>query len=95
MYGKSTGENFLICAASGVGSLAAALVGNNSSGAFSEGDLLSERVSENVGDAGDSELMSLNLTDPGVVSVPADMKIYIVFTKRDDSQAELHRVASQ
>jgi hypothetical protein len=30
-----------------------------------------------------------------VVSVPADTKIYIVFTRHDESQAGLHRVASQ
>jgi type IV secretory pathway VirB10-like protein len=95
VYGKNTGKNFLIRAASGIGSLAATLVGNNSSAAFSEGDLLRERVSENIGDAGDSELMSLNLTSRVVVSVPADTKIYIVFTKHDESQAGLHRVASQ
>jgi type IV secretory pathway VirB10-like protein len=95
VYGKNTGKNFLIRAASGIGSLAAALVGNNSSAAFSEGDLLRERVSENIGDAGDSELMSLNLTSRVVVSVPADTKIYIVFTRHDESQTGLHRVASQ
>jgi hypothetical protein len=95
VYGKNTGKNFLIRAASGIGSLAATLVGNNSSAAFSEGDLLRERVSENIGDAGDSELMSLNLTSRVVVSVPADTKIYIVFTKHDETQAGLHRVASK
>jgi len=95
VYGKNTGKNFLIRAASGIGSLAATLVGNNSSAAFSEGDLLRERVSENIGNAGDSELMSLNLTSRMVVSVPADTKIYIVFTRHDESQAGLHRVASQ
>ena len=95
VYGKNTGKNFLIRAASGIGSLAATLVGNNSSAAFSEGDLLRERVSENIGDAGDSELMSLNLTSRIVVSVPADTKIYVVFTRQEESQAGLHRVASQ
>jgi len=95
VYGKNTGKNFLIRAASGIGSLAATLVGNNSSAAFSEGDLLRERVSENIGDAGDSELMSLNITSRVVVSVPADTKIYIVFTRHDESQTGLHRVAGQ
>ena len=95
VYGKNAGKNFLIKAASGVGSLAAMLVGNNSSATFSEGDLLRERVAENVGNAGDSELMSLNATSRIIVSVPADTKIYIVFTKHDESQAGLHRVAGQ
>jgi type IV secretory pathway VirB10-like protein len=95
VYGKNTGKNFLIKAASGVGSLAAMLVGNNSSAAFSEGDLLRERVTDNVGNAGDSELMSLNATSRIIVSVPADTKIYVVFTKHEESQTGLHRVAGQ
>jgi len=95
VYGKNTGKNFLIKAASGVGSLAAMLVGNNSSAAFSEEDLLRERVAENVGNSGDSELMNLSVTSRVVVSVPADTKIYIVFTRHDESQTGLHRVAGQ
>jgi hypothetical protein len=95
VYGKNTGKNFLIKAASGVGSLAAMLVGNNNSGAFSEGDLLRQRVAENVGNAGDSELMSMNATSRIIVSVPADTKIYIVFTKHEESQTGLHREAGQ
>jgi len=95
VYGKNTGKNFLIKAASGVGSLAAMLVGNNSGAAFSEGDLLRQRVAENVGNAGDSELMSLNATSRIIVSVPADTKIYIVFTKHEESQTGLHRLAGQ
>jgi len=47
--------------------------------------MLRERVSENIGDAGDSELMSLNLTSRIVVSVPADTKIYVVFTRHEES----------
>jgi len=95
VYGKNTGKNFLIKAASGVESLAAMLVGKNSSAAFSEGDLLRERVADNVGNAGDSELMSLNATSRIIVSVPADTKIYIVFTKHEENQTGLHKVAGQ
>jgi hypothetical protein len=39
--------------------------------------------------------MSLNLTSRIVVSVPADTKIYVVFTRNEESQAGLHRVAGQ
>jgi energy-coupling factor transporter ATP-binding protein EcfA2 len=49
----------------------------------------------NVGNAGDSELMSLNATSRIIVSVPADTKIYVVFTKHEESQTGLHRVAGQ
>jgi hypothetical protein len=37
----------------------------------------------------------MNATSRIVVSVPADTKIYIVFTKHEESQTGLHRVAGQ
>jgi len=94
VYGKNTGKNFLIRAASGIGSVLAEVAGNNSSAAFSESDMLRERLAENIGTAGDSEMMSLNANSRVVVSVPADTKIYIVFTRHTESTAELHKVAS-
>jgi len=39
VYGKNTGKNFLIRAASGIGSVLAEVAGNNSSAAFSESDM--------------------------------------------------------
>jgi type IV secretory pathway VirB10-like protein len=92
--GKSTGKNFLVRAVSGIGSVLAEVAGNNSSGAFSEDDMLRERLAQNIGTAGDTEIMSLNANSRVVVSVPADTKIYIVFTKHEQSPSELHRVAS-
>jgi type IV secretory pathway VirB10-like protein len=92
VYGKNTGKNFLVRAASGIGSVLAEVAGNNSSAAFSEDDMLRERLAENIGTAGDSEVMSLNANSRVVVSVPADTKIYVVFTKREQSPAELHKV---
>jgi hypothetical protein len=92
--GANTGKNFLIRAASGIGSVAAALIGNNASASFSEADLLRERVSENIGNAGDSELINLSVNSSASVSVPADRKIYIVFTKHEQTPATLHKVPS-
>jgi hypothetical protein len=92
--GKNTGKNFLVRTASGVSSVAAMLVGNNTSSSFSEDDLLRERVAQNIGNAGDSELLSLNANSRVVVSVPADTKIYIVFTKHEQNPSTLHRVPS-
>ncbi len=43
VFGKNTGKNFLIRTASGLGSVAAMIVGNNNSSAFSEDDLLRQR----------------------------------------------------
>jgi len=94
VYGKNTGKNFLVRAASGIGSVLAEVTGNNSSAAFSESDMLRERLAENIGTAGDTEMMSLNANSRVVVSVPADTKIYIVFTKHTENTAELHKIAS-
>jgi hypothetical protein len=94
VYGKNTGKNFLVRAASGIGSVLAEVAGNNSSAAFSEDDMLRERLAENIGTAGDTEMMSLNANSRVVVSVPADTKIYIVFTRHTENTAELHKVAS-
>jgi type IV secretory pathway VirB10-like protein len=92
VYGKNTGKNFLVRAASGIGSVLAEVAGSNSSAAFSEDDMLRERLAENIGTAGDSEVMNLNANSRVVVSVPADTKIYVVFTKHEQSPAELHKV---
>lgn len=92
--GKNTGKNFLIRAGSGLGSVAAMMVGNNTSSAFSEDDLLRERVAENIGEAGDSELMNLNANSKIVVSAPADTKIYIVFSRTEDHSQSLHKIPS-
>jgi hypothetical protein len=94
VYGKNTGMNFLVRTASGISSVAAMLVGNNSSSTFSEDDLIRERVGQNIGNAGDSEVMSLAANSRVVVSVPADTKIYIVFTKHEPSSPTLHKLAS-
>jgi len=94
VYGKNTGKNFLVRTASGIGSVLAEVAGNNSSAAFSEDDMLRERLAENIGTAGDSEVMSLNANSRVVVSVPADTKIYVVFTKHEQSPAELHKLAA-
>jgi hypothetical protein len=91
--GKNTGKNFLVRAASGMGSVLAEIAGNNSSAAFSEDDMLRERLAENIGTAGDSEVMNLNANSRIVVTVPADTKIYVVFTKHQEKNpTELHKV---
>jgi type IV secretory pathway VirB10-like protein len=91
--GTNAGRNFMVRAASGVGSLLAQVAGTNSSAAFSEQDILRQRVAENIGTAGDTEIMNLNSNSRVVVSVPADTKIFIVFTKHDEqSSSSLHKV---
>ena len=92
--GKNTGKNLLIRGAEGMGSLLAEIAGNNTGAAFSEGDMLRERVATNIGTAGDSEIMNLNAKSRVVVSVPADTKIYVVFTKHEAASSELRRLTS-
>lgn len=92
VYGKNTGKNFLVRAASGLGSVLAEVAGNNTSAAFSEDDMLRERLAENIGTAGDSEVMNLDANSRIVVSVPADTKIYVVFTKHEQAPSTLHKV---
>ena len=94
VYGKDTGRNILVRALSGIGSVAAELAGNNNSAAFSEDDMIRERLAENIGTTGDSEIMSLNANSRIIVSVPADTKIYVVFTKHQDGSASLRKVAA-
>jgi hypothetical protein len=94
VYGKNTGKNFLVRAASGMGSVLAEIAGNNSSAAFSEDDMLRERLAENIGTAGDSEVMNLDANSRVVVSVPAGREIYIVFTKHEEGSPQLHKVPS-
>jgi hypothetical protein len=92
--GTNAGKNFFVRAASGVGSILAQVAGTNSSVAFSEQDLLRQRIAENIGTAGDSDVMNLNANSRVVVSVPADTKIYVVFTKHEQGSSEIHKVAS-
>jgi hypothetical protein len=90
--GKNTGKNFAIRAASGIGSVATMLVGNNTSSSFSEQDLLRERIAQNIGNAGDSELLGLNANSRVTVSVAAETQIYVVFTKHQQTPSTLRKV---
>ena len=91
--GTNAGKNLVVRSISGIGSVLAQVAGNNNSGAFSESDLLRQRLAENIGTAGDSELMTLNANSRIVVSVPADTKFYIVFNKHEQPQPTFHKVS--
>lgn len=77
--GKHTGKNILVQSFAGVGQIAATLMGRGSlNQPLSEGDLLRERVSNNIGQASDQTMANLGLTEHIVVSVPADTEIYVI-----------------
>jgi len=80
--GTKTGTKFLVRTFTGLGTVAAYLVGNGGSSGFygplSESALLRERVANNVGVAGDEELNELAFNQNIVVTVPGNTRFYIV-----------------
>jgi hypothetical protein len=96
--GKHTGKNMLLRSFAGVGEIAATLVGRGSlNQSLSEGDLLRERVSNNIGQASDQTVENLALTEHIVVSVPADTEIYVILQKpaRENVQSPRVQAPSQ
>jgi hypothetical protein len=80
--GKHAGKNILVRSAAGVGEIVGTLAGRGSlNQPLSEGDLLRERVSNNIAQASDEEVNKLAVTERLVVSVPADTEIYVVLLK--------------
>jgi hypothetical protein len=77
--GKNTGKNVLVRSLSGIGQAGSMLVGQGSlNQPLSESDLMRERVSNNVGEAGDEEVSRLVITQHIVVTISADTPIYVV-----------------
>jgi Bacterial conjugation TrbI-like protein len=96
--GKHRGKNVLVRSFAGVGEVAATLVGRGSlNQPLNEGDLLRERVANNIGQAGDQTVANLALTERIVVSVPADTEIYVILQKtaKESGQSSRLTVPSQ
>jgi hypothetical protein len=88
--GRNRGRNILVRSASGIGEIAATLVGRGSiNQPLSEGDLLRERVSNNIGQTSDQELKKLAGTEHLVISMPANTEIYVVLEKPASAQSSL------
>ena len=80
--GKNTGKNVLVRSLSGIGQVGSLLVGRSSlDQPFSAGDMLRERVSNNIGQASDEQVSRLALTEHVVVTIPANTPIYVVLEK--------------
>jgi len=70
--GKQAGRSMLVRSLAGIGETAAMIVGAPSAnGAVSENDLLRMRVADNIGNAGDEQIMRMMTMQHIVVSVPA------------------------
>jgi hypothetical protein len=77
--GKNTGKNVLVRSLSGIGQAGSMLVGQGSlNQPLRESDLMRERVSNNLGKAGDEEVSRLAITQHIVVTISADTPIYVV-----------------
>lgn len=80
--GKHVSKSILVRSLAGVGEIAATLVGRGSlNQPLSEGDLLRERVTNNIGQASDQSVANLGLTENIVISVPAATEIYVILQK--------------
>jgi len=90
--GKNTGKNVLVRSLAGIGEVGAMLVGHgNLNQPLSESALLRERVSNNIGEAGDEQVSRMAVTQHIVVTIPADTPIYVVFEKTPQFNAAAAR----
>ena len=86
--GKQAGRSMLVRSLAGIGETAAMIVGAPSAnGAVSENDLLRMRVADNIGNAGDEQIMRMMTMQHIVVSVPAGTEIYVIFEKAQQANA--------
>ena len=77
--GKNTGKNVIVRSLSGIGQAGALVIGRGSlNQPFSESDVIRERVSSNIGEAGDEQISRLAITSRVVVNVSAGTPIYVV-----------------
>ncbi len=93
--GKQAGKSMLMRSLSGLGETAAMIVGAPSANsAFSEDDLLRMRVADNIGNAGDQQIMQMMTMQHIVVSVSAGTEIYVIFEKaqRADTASSEKRI---
>ena len=82
VQGRATGKNLLVRSVTGIGEVAATLVGRGSlNQPLSEQDMLRERLSNNIGQAGNQQIAALAASQLFVVTVPAASEIYVVFEK--------------
>ena len=88
--GRKRGTNFLVRTMTGLGTVAAYVVGGQGTtgfnGAISENALLRERIADNVGMAGQDEINMLAANQNIVVTVPGNTRFYIVLEKGSSDQ---------
>jgi hypothetical protein len=88
--GRNRGKNFLVRSLTGIGTVAAYVVGGQGTTGFngptSENSLLRERLASNIGIAGQDEINTLAANQTLVVTVPGNTRFYIVGEKNSSDQ---------
>ena len=86
--GRRRGARFLVQTLTGVGTVAAYVVGGNMSGPLSNGALLRENLADNVAIAGQNELNQVAFNQNMMVTVPGNTRFYIVFHETPNSSGQ-------
>ena len=88
--GRNRGKNFLVRSVTGIGTVAAYIVGGQGTtgfnGPISENSLLRERLADNIGMAGQDEINTLAANQSIVVTVPGNTRFYIVVERGSSDQ---------
>jgi len=96
--GRNRGKNFLVRSVTGIGTVAAYIVGGQGktgfNGPMSENSLLRERLADNIGMAGQDEINTLAANQTIVVTVPGNTRFYIV-TEKGSSEQEAGRLVNR
>jgi type IV secretory pathway VirB10-like protein len=89
--GRNRGKNFLVRSVTGIGTVAAYVVGGQGTTGFnrpiSENSLLRERLADNIGMAGQDEINTLTSNQNIVVTVPGNTRFYVVVEKGTSEDA--------
>jgi len=89
--GRNRGKNFLVRSVTGIGTVAAYVVGGQGAtgfnGPISENSLLRERLADNIGMAGQDEINTLTSNQNIVVTVPGNTRFYVVVEKGTSEDA--------
>ena len=95
--GRNRGKKFLVRSVTGIGTVAAYIVGGQGTtgfnGPISENSLLRERLADNFGIAGQDEINTISANQSIVVTVPGNTRFYVVVEK--GTSEEMGRQASR
>jgi hypothetical protein len=78
--GRNRSKQFLMATMAGLGATTALFAGNNNTtGTLSEGDMIRSQAAQNMGQAADSGISQLSVTEHLIVTVPAGTQVEVTF----------------